>query len=80
MRIADVICVVGRSGYFNKDLVAARAADTKENGFGFDGLPVLPGFDQIVQPGTVVSMQATREVAILKACEIRSFDRGENGT
>ncbi len=65
MRIADVICVVGRSGYFNKDLVAARAADTKENGFGFDGRPVLPGFDHIVQPGTVVSVMLRLEDGLI---------------
>lgn len=56
MRIADVLCVTCRAGYFNKDLVATRAAGTTEDGFVLRGTPVLPGFDRIIQPGAAVSV------------------------
>lgn len=56
MTITDVVCAVGRGGYFNKDHVAARAAGTTADGFELRGTPVLPGFDRIIQPGTAVSV------------------------
>jgi len=61
MHIVDVICAAGCGGYFNKDLVAARAATTTEDGFVLRGTPVLPGFDRIIQPGTAVSVMLCLE-------------------
>ena len=54
-RISDVICVIGRSGYFHKDLAAARAG-ARPNGLGFDGAPRTPGFARIVEPGEIISV------------------------
>src|SRR5579883_1418879 len=55
MEIKDVVYAVGRSGYVNKDLMAVKAG-AEPNGFVYRGKPVLPGFEKIVQPGTVVSV------------------------
>ena len=54
MRIRDVIPVVGRSGFFNRDLAAVKAA--RADGFAYPGKPLSPGFAKIVQPGTAISV------------------------
>jgi methylaspartate ammonia-lyase len=55
MRIDDVIPVVGRSGFFNRDLAAVKAG-ARADGFAYPGKPVSPGFEKIVQPGTAISV------------------------
>lgn len=55
MRIKDVICVVGRSGFFNRDLAAVKAG-AQADGFAYPGEPISPGFRKIVQPGTAISV------------------------
>jgi methylaspartate ammonia-lyase len=55
MKIRDVLCAVGRSGYFNKDLQAIRAG-VRPNGFGYDGEPRTPGFRRVCQPGEAISV------------------------
>jgi methylaspartate ammonia-lyase len=55
MNIADVICTVGRAGFFNRDLTAIKAG-AKADGFAYPGRPVSPGFTRIVQPGTCLSV------------------------
>ena len=55
MKIKDVIPVVGRSGFFNRDLAAVKAG-ARADGFAYLGKPVSPGFEQIVQPGTAISV------------------------
>ena len=61
MKIQDVLAVVGRSGYFNKDLAAVRAGGITANGFSIDGDPVTPGFDRVIQPGEVISLMLILE-------------------
>jgi methylaspartate ammonia-lyase len=55
MNIADVICAVGRAGFFNRDLAAIKAG-AQADGFAYPGRPVSPGFERIVQPGTAISV------------------------
>jgi methylaspartate ammonia-lyase len=55
VNIADVICAVGRAGFFNRDLAAVKAG-AKADGFAYPGTPVSPGFERIVQPGTCLSV------------------------
>jgi methylaspartate ammonia-lyase len=55
MRIGDIIPVVGRAGFFNRDLAAVKAGG-RADGFAYPGKPVSPGFDKIVQPGTAISV------------------------
>ncbi len=61
MKIRDLICSTGRSGYFNKDLAAIRAGRGKANGFAYEGEPVTPGFTAISQPGATVSVMLLLE-------------------
>jgi methylaspartate ammonia-lyase len=55
MKIKDVIPVVGRSGFFNRDLAAVKAG-ARADGFAYPGKPVSAGFEKIVQPGNAISM------------------------
>jgi methylaspartate ammonia-lyase len=55
MKIKDVIPVVGRSGFFNRDLAAVKAG-ARSDGFAYPGKPISPGFEKIVQPGTAISV------------------------
>ena len=54
-QIRDVIPVVGRSGFFNRDLAAVKAG-ARADGFAYTGTPLSPGFQKIVQPGTAISV------------------------
>jgi methylaspartate ammonia-lyase len=60
MIIRDLICVVGRAGYFNKDLVAIKRGPVAD-GFAYRGAPVSPGFRQIVEPGEAVCLMLILE-------------------
>ena len=55
MNIKDVIPVVGRSGFFNRDLAAVKAG-ARADGFAYPSRPLSPGFKKIVQPGTAISV------------------------
>jgi methylaspartate ammonia-lyase len=54
-QIQDLIPVVGRSGFFNRDLAAVKAG-ARADGFAYPGKPLSPGFTKIVQPGTAISV------------------------
>jgi methylaspartate ammonia-lyase len=54
-QIADIVCALGRSGFFNRDLAAIKAG-AQANGFAYPGKPVSPGFAKIVQPGSAISV------------------------
>ena len=54
-QIRDVVPVVGRSGFFNRDLAAVKAG-ARADGFAYPGKPISPGFQKIVQPGTAISV------------------------
>ena len=60
MVIRDVLCAVGRSGYFNKDLAAIKKGP-KADGFIYLGKPTTPGFRDIVQPGEAISVMLVLE-------------------
>jgi methylaspartate ammonia-lyase len=55
MNVKDVIPVIGRSGFFNRDLAAVKAG-ARADGFAYPGKPLSPGFTKIVQPGTAISV------------------------
>jgi methylaspartate ammonia-lyase len=55
MMIRDVLCAIGCSGYFNKDLAAIKKGP-KADGFTYLGKPTTPGFRSIVQPGEAISV------------------------
>lgn len=60
MVIRDLICAVGRSGYFNKDLAAIKAGP-KADGFAYRGSPATAGFEAIIHPGEAVSVMLILE-------------------
>lgn len=55
MKISDVVYSVGRSGYFNKDLLALKTHG-HNNGSFVEGKPLTPGYQAIVQPGAILSV------------------------
>lgn len=55
MRIADVLCVPVRSGFYRDDQAAVRAGAVHD-GFLYQGQPVTPGFDRIREPGEALSV------------------------
>ncbi|RYY93634.1 MAG: methylaspartate ammonia-lyase [Comamonadaceae bacterium] len=60
MKIGDVVFVAGLSGYFNKDLLAVKAG-AKANGTFLEGKPLTPGYTQIVQAGSIISVMLVLE-------------------
>ena len=60
MKIANLLCASGRSGYFNKDLAAVRGG-ARQDGFGYIDPPVTPGFSQVIQPGEALSVMLLLE-------------------
>ena len=55
MRIADVLCVPVRSGFYRDDQAAIRAGAVHD-GFLYEGRPVTAGFDRIREPGQALSV------------------------
>jgi methylaspartate ammonia-lyase len=55
MRIADVLTVPVRTGFFADDQAAIRAGAVHD-GFTYSGQPLTPGFRTIRQPGDAVSI------------------------
>ncbi|MGO4175906.1 methylaspartate ammonia-lyase [Bosea sp. TAF32] len=60
MKISDVVYSAGRSGYFNKDLLALKSHG-RNNGSFVDGEPLTPGYKAIVQPGAILSVMLVLE-------------------
>src|SRR5262249_15676101 len=60
MKIADVIAVADRAGFFNRDLAAVKAG-AMADGFAYPGKPVSPGFTRILPPGTAISCMLVLE-------------------
>lgn len=60
MHIHSVVYAVGRSGYFNKDLLAVKAHG-RNNGSFVEGQPLTAGYRAIVQPGAVISVMLILE-------------------
>jgi methylaspartate ammonia-lyase len=61
MKIKDVICALGRSGYMHRDLLAIKAGKAKPNGSLYDGEPMSPGFTRIIEPATIISVMLVLE-------------------
>ena len=55
MIIRDLVCTVGRAGYFNKDLLAIKRGPPAD-GFAYRGAPASPGFRQIIEPGEALCL------------------------
>jgi len=60
MKIAELLCATGRSGYFNKDLAAIRTG-ARQEGFGYIDPPITPGFDEVIQAGQSLSVMLQLE-------------------
>ena len=44
MKVKEVICAAGRSGYMHRDLLAIKSGKAKANGSLYEGAPMSPGF------------------------------------
>ena len=60
MRVNQVICVPGRSGYMHRDLMAIKAGAIPDGGL-YRGKAVSPGFTNIVEPATIISVMLVLE-------------------
>ncbi len=60
MKVQQVICAAGRSGYMHRDLMAIKAG-AKPNGYLFEGKPITPGFRKIAEAATIVSIMLVLE-------------------
>jgi methylaspartate ammonia-lyase len=56
MKVKDVICAAGRSGYMHRDLLAIKSGKAKPNGSLYEGAPMSPGFTRIIEPATIISI------------------------
>src|SRR5688572_6005442 len=61
MKIKDVICAAGRSGYMHRDLLAIKSGKAKANGSLYEGEPMSPGFTRIIEPATIISIMLLLE-------------------
>ena len=61
MRVQDVICAAGRSGYMHRDLLAIKSGKAKANGSLYEGAPMSPGFTRIIEPATIISVMLVLE-------------------
>ena len=61
MKVNDVICSAGRSGYMHRDLLAIKAGKAKPNGSLYEGEPMSAGFTRIIEPGTIISVMLVLE-------------------
>ena len=61
MKVKDVICAAGRSGYMHRDLLAIKSGKAKPNGSLYEGAPMSPGFTRIIEPATVISVMLVLE-------------------
>jgi len=60
MKIADVVCSAGRTGYYYDDLLAIRGGAVRD-GFNYVGRPLTAGFARIRQPGESISVMLVLE-------------------
>ena len=61
MKVTDVICATGRSGYMHRDLLAIKSGNAKPNGSLYEGTPHSPGFTRIIEPATIISVMLVLE-------------------
>lgn len=60
MKVKQVICAAGRSGFMHYDLMAIKSG-AKQDGMVFHGKTVTPGFKRIVEPATIISVMLVLE-------------------
>src|SRR3990172_7168342 len=60
MKVKQVICAPGRSGYMHRELMAIKAGATPDGGL-YRGRAVSPGYTKIVEPATVISIMLVLE-------------------
>jgi len=60
MKIVDLVCAPGRTGFFFDDQKAIKAG-AKSNGAAYEGAPVTPGFKSIRQAGESISVMLILE-------------------
>ena len=56
MKVKDVICSEGRSGYMHRDLAAIKSGTATPDGSLFRGKPLSPGFTRIIEPAIALSI------------------------
>jgi methylaspartate ammonia-lyase len=61
MRVNEVICAEGRSGYMHRDLAAIKSGTAVPDGSLFRGQPLSPGFTRIIEPATIISVMLVLE-------------------
>src|SRR5688572_16828467 len=61
MRVKEVICAAGRSGYMHRDLAAIKSGKARPNGSLYEGAPMSPGFTRIIEPATIISVMLVLE-------------------
>lgn len=61
MRIQEVICAAGRSGYMHRDLLAIKSGKAVADGSLYKGAPMSPGFTKIIEPATIISIMLVLE-------------------
>ena len=60
MKIIDVICSAGRTGFYFDDQRAIKAG-AKSDGAAYVGEPKTPGFTSVRQPGESISVMLVLE-------------------
>src|SRR5688500_945993 len=61
MRVREVICAAGRSGYMPRAIAAIKSGKAKANGSLYEGEPMSPGFTRIIEPATIISIMLVLE-------------------
>src|SRR6185436_16863515 len=61
MKIKEVICAAGRSGYMHRDLAAIKSGTAIPDGSLYKGKPMSPGFTRIIEPATIISIMLVLE-------------------
>ena len=61
MKVKEVICAAGRSGYMHRDLAAIKSGTATPDGSLYKGKPMAPGFTKIIEPATIISVMLVLE-------------------
>lgn len=64
MKIIDVICSAGRTGFYFDDQRAIKAG-AKSDGAAYVGEPKTPGFTSVRQPGESISVMLVLELSLI---------------
>ena len=61
MKVKEVVCAAGRSGYMHRDLAAIKSGTAIPDGSLYKGKPMSPGFTRIIEPATIISIMLVLE-------------------